>query len=107
MKREFFFKTEMAGSIGVKGRMTKGVWSCIFSISFQPVSKLNNCPDECEKKTNSIGIAITFQCPAHFSPPYTAIKNSSNSYFHLECLGQYCVEGVAEKQKKIGLGVRT
>lgn len=39
--------------------------------------------------------------------PYTAMRNSSKSYFHLECLGQYCAEGVAEKQKIIAFQVET
>lgn len=42
-----------------------------------------------------------------FLSSYTAIGNSCKSYFHLECLGQYCVEGVAVKQKKIAFEVRT
>lgn len=64
----------MAGSISLVSkagnRLTKGVWSCIFSVSFQLVSKMNTCPDECEEKANSIGTAITSQCPAHFFPLY-------------------------------------
>lgn len=101
----------MAGSTSLMSkagnRMTKGVWSFIFSISFQPISNMNTCPDECEEKANSIGTAITFQCPAHFPPPYTAIRNYFKSYFHFECLGQCCVEGVAEKQKKLAFEVRS
>lgn len=65
-----FFKTEMAGRTSLVSkagnRMTEGVWSFIFSISFQPVSKMNTCPDECEEKANSIGTAITSMSHSFF-----------------------------------------